>query len=201
MFLSILSSVKDTVRSQEASFPSSPTARSGRGGCNYAALVAAAAEKTVMTTTTTKTAMLPASLLKNCPQNGAAACVGPSRYQDLDVRMQNAGSAKLGQSAHCAAMRSSIQQLGWRSIFTEARHHLRCTYLEMGNRIRRRFTRNPTLATLAGQERASVIKWVCGDKYSYQPRLFCRISATSMASKYSFVSYSKRYRKEVRVTC
>ena len=113
VFLSILSSVKDTVRSQEASFPSSPTARSGRGGCNYAALVAAAAEKTVMTTTTTtKTAMLPASLLKNCPQNGAAACVGPSRYQDLDVRMQNAGSAKLGQSAHCAAMRSSIQTVG-----------------------------------------------------------------------------------------
>lgn len=88
VFPSIYTVVKDTVWSQEASFSSSPTARSVRGGCNYAALVAAAAEKTVMTKTTTTT-MLPASLLKNCPQNGAAM---PSRrYQDLDVRMQNAG--------------------------------------------------------------------------------------------------------------
>ena len=89
VFPSIYTVVKDTVWSQEASFSSSPTARSVRGGCNYAALVAAAAEKTVMTKTTTTTTMLSASLLKNCPQNGAAM---PSRrYQDLDVRMQNAG--------------------------------------------------------------------------------------------------------------
>ena len=110
------------------SFPSSLTARSFRGGCNYVAAAAAAAEKTVMTTMTT---MLPASLssekLPTKRRRAARSRGQPREGRDIKILMcacrTPAGSVKLGQIAQQS---NAPQVSSWvgraRSIFTEARH-------------------------------------------------------------------------------